>query len=103
MSSLVKEVPIWEKSNQTIVNFRTSPYTLKYSMHIPFITDKKYFTEYISNNSSINEELFVNEKLIDISKEDEQVVMKYVLEIMKEHDIITEEEYQKSLYNIAEE
>ena len=40
----------------------------------------------------------MKEKLSNISLEDETVVIKYLLDIMKAHDIITEEEYQTVLY-----
>lgn len=40
----------------------------------------------------------MKEELSDISLEDEAVVIKYLLDIMKTHDIITEEEYQAVLY-----
>ena len=43
----------------------------------------------------------MEEKLSDISKEDEQVVIKYLLDIMIEHDIITEEEYHAVLYKYS--
>ena len=58
-------------------------------------------SEYISSKSSLNEVSRVEEKLSDISKEDEQVVIKYLLDIMIEHDIITEEEYHAVLYKYS--
>ena len=43
----------------------------------------------------------MEEKLLDISKEDEQFVIKYLLDIMIEHDIITKEEYHAVLYKYS--
>ena len=43
----------------------------------------------------------MNEELKDISKEDELVVVKYLLDIMRTHDIITEDEYQAVLYKYS--
>ena len=40
----------------------------------------------------------MKEELSDISPEDETVVIKYLLDIMRAHGIITEEEYQEVLY-----
>ena len=40
----------------------------------------------------------MKEELTNISPEDESMVIKYLLEIMRAHDIITEEEYQAVLY-----
>lgn len=40
----------------------------------------------------------MNEELKEISKEDELIVVKYLLDIMRVHDIITEEEYRAVLY-----
>ena len=40
----------------------------------------------------------MKEELSDISIEDEACVIKYLLDIMRTHDIITEEEYQAVLY-----
>lgn len=60
--------------------------------------DKSYLSEYISSNSSQSGELRVNEELKDISKEDELIVVQYLLDIMKKHDIITEEEYCAVLF-----
>lgn len=40
----------------------------------------------------------MEDKLSDISKEDEKVVVRYLLEIMMEHGIITQEEYHAVLY-----
>ena len=65
------------------------------------MVDKPYLSEYISSKSSLNEVSCVEEKLSDISKEDEQVVIKYLLDIMREHDIITEEEYHTVLYKYS--
>ncbi len=43
----------------------------------------------------------MNEELKDVSKEDELIVVKYLLDIMKAHDIITEEEYHAVLYKYS--
>lgn len=62
------------------------------------MVDKPYLSEYISSKSSLNEVSRVEEKLSDISKEDELMVIKYLLDIMREHNIITEQEYYAVLY-----
>lgn len=54
--------------------------------------------EYISSKSSFKEVSLMEEKLSAISKEDELLVIKYLLDIMKEHNIITEQEYHTVLY-----
>ena len=72
--------------------------TKNYNQHISFMIDKSYFSEYISNDSSSSEEPCVKDELLNISQDDEKVVIKYLLDIMKAHDIITEEEYQAVLY-----
>ncbi len=40
----------------------------------------------------------MKEELSKVTQEDEAVVIKYLLDIMRTHDIITEEEYQAVLY-----
>lgn len=72
----------------------------KHNQCIPFIIDKSYLSEYISSNSSPNEEPCVKEELTNISSKDETAVIRYLLEIMKKHGIITEEEYQAVLYKV---
>jgi len=57
--------------------------------------------EYNSKNVFPNEELSVNEELSTISKEDEAVAIKYLLEVMRKHDIITEDEYHAVLYKYS--
>lgn len=42
----------------------------------------------------------MKEELTNISSEDKTAVIKYVLEIMRKHGIITEEEYQTVLYKL---
>lgn len=79
-------------------NISQTPYYNKYS---PFNINKSNLSEYISINSPQNEGLHVNEELSAITNEDELMVIKYVLDIMKEHDIITEEEYHKVLYKYS--
>lgn len=43
----------------------------------------------------------MQEELLNITKKDETAVIKYLLDIMKSHDIITEEEYQAVLYKYS--
>lgn len=62
------------------------------------MVDKSYFSEYISSDSSQSEEPCVKDELLNISQDDEKVIIKYLLDIMKAHDIITEAEYQAVLY-----
>lgn len=62
------------------------------------MVDKSYLSEYINSDSSKNEEFCLKEELSIISPEDESMVIRYLLEIMRAHDIITEEEYQAVLY-----
>lgn len=40
----------------------------------------------------------MKEELLTVSKEDEAVIVRYLLDIMRTHAVITEEEYQKALY-----
>lgn len=42
----------------------------------------------------------MKEVLQDISDEDERVVVRYLLDIMRTHGIITEEEYRAALYQL---
>lgn len=69
--------------------------------NLSFMIDKSYFSEYISSDSSPSEEPCVIEELSNISQDDETVVIKYLLDIMRAHDIITEEEYQAVLYKYS--
>lgn len=78
-------------------NFQTP----NYNKYFPFKINKSNLSEYINSNSSQNEGLHVNEELSAITKEDELTVIKYLLDIMKEHDIITEEEYHTVLYKYS--
>ena len=64
---------------------------------IYFKVYKFHSAEYISSNSSPSEEPYVKEELSNMSQEDESVVIRYLLDIMRTHDIITEEEYQAVL------
>ena len=75
--------------------------TKKYNQYIPFMVDKLYFSEYISSDSSPSEEPCVIEELSNISQEDESVIIRYLLDIMRAHNIITEEEYQTVLYKYS--
>lgn len=43
----------------------------------------------------------MKEELSNISPEDESMVIRYLLDIMRAHDIITEEEYQVILYKYS--
>lgn len=72
----------------------------KHNRRIPFMIDKSRLPEYISNNSSPSKELHVKEELMNISPEDETAVIRYLLELMRKHGIITEEEYQTVLYKV---
>ena len=40
----------------------------------------------------------MKEELLNISQQDETVVIKYILDIMRTHGIITEKEYRAVLY-----
>lgn len=84
-------------STPQTMNF-TSNYRLNKSKCVSFIVDKRFLPEYNGNNDIPNEELSVKEELSAISKEDEAVVIKYLLEVMRKHDIITEDEYHAVLY-----
>ena len=68
-----------------------------YNQYPSFMIDKSYLSEYISSNSSLNREPCVKEELSKVTQEDEAVVIKYLLDIMRAHNIITEEEYQAVL------
>ena len=70
----------------------------KRNYNLSFMIDKSYLSEYISSDSFPNEETCVKEELSKVTQEDEAVVIKYLLDIMRTHDIITEEEYQAVLY-----
>lgn len=72
-----------------------------YNQYFSFVIDKSYLSEYISNNSSLIEEWCVKEELSNITQKDEVAVIKYLLDIMRMHDIITEEEYQAVLYKYS--
>ena len=54
--------------------------------------------EYINSKSSFKEVLLMEEKLSTVSKEDELLVIKYLIDIMREHNIVTEQEYDRVLY-----
>ncbi len=72
--------------------------TREIPQYLSFVIDKLYLPEYISSNSLLNREPCVKEELSDISIEDETCVIKYLLDIMRTHDLITEEEYWAVLY-----
>lgn len=69
--------------------------------YVSFIIDKRYLSEYNSNNAFPSGELCMTEELSTISKEDESTVIKYLLEVMRKHDIITEDEYREVLYKYS--
>ena len=66
--------------------------TREIPQYLSFVIDKLYLPEYISREPCVKEELS------DISIEDETCVIKYLLDIMRTHDLITEEEYWAVLY-----
>lgn len=70
----------------------------KRNYNLSFMVDKSFLSEYISSDSFPNEETCVKEELSKVTQEDEAAVIKYLLDIMRTHDIITEEEYQAVLY-----
>ncbi len=69
-----------------------------YNQYPSFMIDKSYLSEYISSNSYKDEGFCLKDELTDISPKDESMVIKYLLDIMRAHNIITEEEYQAVLY-----
>lgn len=79
----------------------TRTHTPDKSKYFSFIVDKRYFPEYNCNNAFPNEELCMDEELSTISKEDEATVIRYLLEVMRKHDIITEDEYHAVLYKYS--
>ena len=81
-----------------VINIVMPIKTQNYNQYLSLMIDKSYLFEYISSNSSQNEEFCLKEELSNISPEDESMVIKYLLDIMRTHDIITEEEYQAVLY-----
>ena len=70
----------------------------KRNYNLSFMIDKSYLSEYISSDSFPNEETCVKEELSKVTQEDEAVVIQYLLDIMRAHDIITVEEYQAVVY-----
>lgn len=58
----------------------------------------RIYLNIFSSDSFPNEETCVKEELSKVTQEDEAVVIQYLLDIMRAHDIITEEEYQAVLY-----
>lgn len=75
--------------------------TTNYNPYLSLMVDKAYLSEYISSDSSPSEEPCVKDELLNISQDDETVVIRYLLDIMRTHDIITEEEYQAVLYKYS--
>lgn len=45
----------------------------------------------------------MEEEFSTVSKEDEAAVIRYLLEVMRKHDIITEDEYHAVLYQYRQE
>lgn len=86
---------------QRLLNLGKKQIILNSTNYVSFIVDKINLNEYISNNSAPSEELCVKEELTNISEIDEQTVIKYLLEVMLRHDIITEEEYHTVLYKYS--
>lgn len=43
----------------------------------------------------------MEQERLTISKEDEAIVIKYLLEVMRKHNIITEDEYHAVLYHYS--
>lgn len=76
-------------------------YVSNKNKYVSFIVDKRYLPEYNSKNAFSDEELGVKEELSTISKEDKAVVIMYLLEVMRKHDIITEDEYHTVLYKYS--
>ncbi|GFI22115.1 hypothetical protein IMSAGC011_00888 [Lachnospiraceae bacterium] len=68
---------------------------------VSFIVDKRNYSEYNSKNVFPNKELGMEEELSAISNEDETAVIKYLLEVMRKHGIITEDEYHSVLYKYS--
>ena len=66
-----------------------------------FIVDKRNYSEYNSKNASSNKEVCMKEELSTISNEDETAAVNYLLEVMRKHGIITEEEYHAVLYKYS--
>ncbi len=87
--------------SQALSYAEQSRYTLKIDRYISNTINKSRKNEYISNNSGFHGEIPMNEKLTNISEQDENVVIKYLLEIMRKHDIITDKEYQRVLYKYS--
>lgn len=85
---------------ETFLDFTRDISTVNHNKSVFYIINKSKKTEYISNDPFVNEEVHVKEELMSITKEDEQIVIKYLLDIMKKHDIITEEEYQTVMYKL---
>jgi len=91
----------FDTKGNDIINTATPIETQNYNPYLSFMIDKSYLSEYISSNSSKNEEFCLKEELSNISPEDESMVIRYLLDIMRAHDIITEEEYQVVLYKYS--
>lgn len=87
---------------QTLLDFKSSTSTLNQNKYVSYIINKLNKDEYISSNSFMDEEVHVEEELTNISKEDENIVIRYILEVMRKHGIITEEEYQTVLYKYSQ-
>lgn len=88
------------ETNKKLVNSTDAYQTPITNKYVSFIIDNAYLPEYNSNNAFPNEGLCVKEELSTVSKEDESIVVKYLLEVMRKHGIITDKEYHAVLYNL---
>ena len=83
------------------LNLNQNNVTFNSNKNLYFIVDKINWNEYISNNSCPSEGSYLKEELTKISEKDEQTIIKYLLELMRKHDIITKEEYDTVLYKYS--
>ncbi len=89
------------KKMKFISDLKSKDYVLSGTKFVSFIVDKRNYSEYNSKNVFPNEELRMKEELSTISNEDEAAVIKYLLEVMRKNDIITEDEYHTVLYKYS--
>lgn len=85
---------------QTCLNFEKNINIINPSKNVFYIINKSQEIEYISSDSFINKDVCMKEELTNITEKDEQAIIKYLLELMKKYDIITEEEYQTVKYKL---
>lgn len=62
-----------------------------------YIVNKLGSAEYICKKALVDKD----DETMNITREDEKMLIKYLLDIMKKHGIITEEEYQLVLYKCS--